>query len=201
VKVIMQDQKEYPPDLANCKDKFLVQSLVVTSAQADSLSATVAVAAAVPNSGEGKEKHNSVKTAFDEVFAAPGAAAKEARIRVAYVSPAPPPSPVAEEGPSGGEGFTPVGTPGFSPAPGDGPSQRAEASLANRERAAAVDVSVKMQKEMQTMRQQLAERDAKLAQLRGGGGGVAAARGGLVPFTLVHLLLTALIAFVLGRYL
>ena len=195
----MQDQKEYPPDLANCKDKFLVQSLAVTPAQADSLASLVATAASVPNSGDGKEKHNSVKTAFDDVFAAPGAAAKEARIRVAYVSPAPPPSPVAEEGPSGGEGASPVGV--LSTPSADGPSQRAEASLANRERAAAVDVSVKMQKEVQTLRQQLAERDAKLAALRGGAGGAAVARGGLVPFTLVHLLLTALIAFVLGRYL
>ena len=192
--MVMQQQKEYPPDLANCKDKFLVQSCAVTSTQAAQLAA--------PGSDAQK------KAVFEAVFPAVEAGSpmpasvKEAKLRVAYISPAPPPSPVAEEGAGGAEGASPVGTPAFSPsAPG---TDRAEAALANRELNAAVNSSVKLQKEMQqlntqctTLKAQLAERDAKLAQLRAGG----ASGRGVVPFTLVHLLLTALIAFVLGRYL
>jgi uncharacterized protein (DUF2062 family) len=78
--------------------------------------------------------------------------------------------------------------------------------VAARERKAAEDTSTKLAKDavslssqVDLLKKQLAERDAQIAALRGGGA-VAAARG-LVPFTLLHLLLTALIAFVLGRYL
>ena len=44
-----------------------------------------------------------------------------------------------------------------------------------------------------------AERDALKAQLAGAGASARAARAA-VPFTLLHLLLTALIAFCLGRF-
>ena len=71
--VIMQAQREWPADISMCKDKFLVQS-----------------------TGSGGA------TDFTELFAKGKDDIKEAKLRVSYVQPAPPPSPVPEVG--GGHG-------------------------------------------------------------------------------------------------
>jgi|APGre2960657444_1045066.scaffolds.fasta_scaffold01430_10 hypothetical protein len=189
----MQSQKEYPADMANCKDKFLVQSCCVSADKA---------------AGD-----------VSGLFSAEGGpSVTEAKLRVSYVSPAPPPSPVAEEGEPGNGGSTPskstpatafatfasgAGAPPASPPPGERDTARAEAAVAARERTAALDAASKLQRELaalaakhETLKAQLAEKDVKLAAAR-----ASAPARALVPFTLLHILLTAIIAFCLGRYL
>jgi hypothetical protein len=49
VQVMMQAQKEYPPDMSNCKDKFLVQTVLLLPGQdleADTFRGDVSCAAA-----------------------------------------------------------------------------------------------------------------------------------------------------------
>ena len=67
VHVIMQAQREWPADVAGCKDKFLVQSVA-----------------------------SGGVTDFAELFAKGKEGIKESKLRVAYTQPAPPPSPVPE---------------------------------------------------------------------------------------------------------
>lgn len=67
VSVIMQAQREWPADINQCKDKFLVQS----------------------TASDGKKD-------FAELFAKGREGIKESKLRVSYVQPAPPPSPVPE---------------------------------------------------------------------------------------------------------
>jgi hypothetical protein len=52
VQVMMQSQKEYPPDMSNCKDKFLVQTVQLLPGQdleADTFKGDVSRAAALPH--------------------------------------------------------------------------------------------------------------------------------------------------------
>ena len=72
VQVIMQSQKEQPADLAACRDKFLVQSVETTAAEASQLDAST----------------------FQK---AEGKTIGESKLRVAYTTPAMPPT-VSEEG-------------------------------------------------------------------------------------------------------
>ena len=169
----MQQQKEYPPDMNNCKDKFLVQSCVVAASTADG----------------------------GTVFTPEGAGAalsavKDGKLRVQYVSPAPPPSPVAEEaeGPGSSEkgaarsGSLPPRSPAFvaaSPGLPGSAGKPGESAESLRKELAALGAA------HESAKAALAEKEAKLARLG----------GGLVPFTLLHILLTALIAFALGRLL
>ena len=68
--VIMQAQREYPPSLADCKDKFLVQTCTVSS---------------------------DVKEASPDVFESKSAGdIKHTKLRVVLLGPAKPPSPVPE---------------------------------------------------------------------------------------------------------
>ena len=67
VHVIMQAQRDWPSDIAGCKDKFLVQS--------------------VPS---------GASTDFTELFAKGREDIKETKLRVSYTQPAPPPSPINE---------------------------------------------------------------------------------------------------------
>jgi hypothetical protein len=79
VTVTMQAQREAPPDM-QCKDKFLVQSVIAPSG-----SSTKDVSQELFNKEAGKDIH-------------------EAKLRVLYVAPPQPPSPVAE---SAEEGLSP----------------------------------------------------------------------------------------------
>ncbi len=99
----MQSQKEMPADFSACKDKFLVQSVRVSAAAAEGLRSGPTAAAE-----------------FASLFGADAAqgGVTEAKLRVQYVSPAPPPSPVVEE-PEGGEGRA-GGAPGGSAGGGSG---------------------------------------------------------------------------------
>ena len=135
----------------------------------------------------------------------------EAKLRVQYTSPAPPPSPVSEDA---GEGA--AATPGALPGAGGGAAggahadapvvpqsadakaarAGAEAAVAARERAAAVEDRAELARRLAAVQ---TERDGLKQQLSAAAGAAARARAG-VPFTLLHLLLTALVAFCLGRY-
>ena len=68
VHVIMQAQRDWPADVAGCKDKFLVQSVA-----------------------------SGGVTDFTELFAKGKEGIKESKLRVAYTQPAPPPSPSGTE--------------------------------------------------------------------------------------------------------
>jgi hypothetical protein len=70
IQIIMQPQREAPPSLAECKDKFLVQSVIV----------------------EGTESEVTVEM-FDP---ARGPIIKQSKLRVILIGPAKPPSPVPE---------------------------------------------------------------------------------------------------------
>ena len=70
VQVIMQAQREYPPSLADCKDKFLVQSVKVT--------------------GDTKE------VTGDSFDASKNKDIRQQKLRVVLVGPPKPPSPVPE---------------------------------------------------------------------------------------------------------
>jgi hypothetical protein len=81
VTVTMQAQREAPPDM-QCKDKFLVQSVIAPSSKE--------VSQELFNKEEGKDVH-------------------EAKLKVLYVSPPQPPSPITESNEE--EGLSPKATP------------------------------------------------------------------------------------------
>ena len=196
----MQSQKEWPADFAQCKDKFLVQSATVDAAAMEELRGAGGAKAFVDLFGAAKPAGGAAAAP-----ALPGAGpVSEAKLRVQYNSPAPPPSPVVEDA---GEGTTP-GAPhaggggGEAPvaaaAAGDAKAARAgaDAALAARERAQAVDDRSELARRLAAVQ---TERDGLKQQLAAAAGAAARARSA-VPFTLLHLLLTALVAFCLGRY-
>lgn len=77
VEVIMQCQKEYPTDLGNCKDKFLLQSVAGPFNETD-------VTAAMFEKGKGRD-------------------VKESKLKVLLEGPPAPPSPIREERVEGSE--------------------------------------------------------------------------------------------------
>lgn len=195
----MQSQKEWPVDFAQCKDKFLVQSATVDAAAMEELRGAGGAKAFVDLFGAAKPAGGAAAAP-----ALPGAGpVTEAKLRVQYNSPAPPPSPVVEDA---GEGITPgaphAGGGGDAPPPGaaagDAKAARAgaDAALAARERAQAVDDRSELARRLAAVQ---TERDGLKQQLAAAAGAAARARSA-VPFTLLHLLLTALVAFCLGRY-
>lgn len=153
VTVIMQQQKETPPDLAACKDKFLVQSVVVDDVK-DSNDFTVLFA---------KEKKDLIK---------------EAKLKVSYIVPNAPPSPVPEHDEADYE--PPSRTPG-------------NASVLEHERNAALAEADRMRRELG---QYVTQVEKLRTQVDGKGGKSASIAG----FSLIHLLLTALLAFLIGRF-
>jgi MSP (Major sperm protein) domain len=70
IQIIMQPQREAPPSLADCKDKFLVQSVIM----------------------EGPETEVTAEM-FDPAL---GTKIKQSKLRVILIGPAKPPSPVPE---------------------------------------------------------------------------------------------------------
>ena len=150
VHVIMQIQKEWPADINNCKDKFLVQSAPL----------------------EGDLKYAEL---FDKSRAAH---IREAKLRVAYAPPAAPPSPIneGEETLAGGDS-TLTATPAreaSKPMPTDADQMQKQlqrAWLRNDELADSLKTADKMLKEP---------------------------RKGF--FTIVHILITAIIAFFIARH-
>eukprot|EP00793_Prasinoderma_coloniale_P005581 PRCOL_00004054-RA len=165
VQVIMQSQKEQPADLAACRDKFLVQSVETTAAEASQLDAST----------------------FQK---AEGKTIGESKLRVAYTTPAMPPT-VSEEGLA-----SPMATPAGRAAANNGGGGATydndlDAATMNY-KASQAEVS-RMQREISDYKLQVSELKSKAAA----GQDVAGKPSG---FSMLHLLLTAIICFLIGRF-
>jgi len=154
VTVIMQQQKETPPDLAACKDKFLVQSVIVDDVK-ESTDFAVLFA---------KEKKDQIN---------------EAKLKVSYIVPNAPPSPVPEHDEADYE-------PPSRTTPGDSTvlAQERNAALAEADR----------------MRRELGQYVTQVEKMRTQAGAIGGKAATVAGFSLIHLLLTALLAFLIGRF-
>lgn len=164
--VTMQAQREAPPDM-QCKDKFLVQSVVATSA-------------------------TTVKDIVPEIFTKEsGNTVDEVKLRVVYVSPPQPPSPVpegSEEGSSPRASVSDNGTTASmdfgnaSRAPGELQEKSSEAmaliSRLTEEKNAATQQNNKLRQELELLRKEVSK--------QGGG------------FSFVFVVIVALLAIILG---
>ncbi|EFN56782.1 hypothetical protein CHLNCDRAFT_144269 [Chlorella variabilis] len=162
VQVIMQAQREYPPSLADCKDKFLVQCV--------------------------KLGQTDAKEVMPEMFdATKQKDIRQTKLRVVLVGPPKPPSPVPE---GVEEPVSPATLGGYKDAPSAG-TAAAGASLRDQLGAAQEDKA-----EIRKRLELLEDRSAA------GGGGRAAlkqpkANGG---FSVLQLLLVAVLAFLIGHF-
>jgi hypothetical protein len=166
IQVIMQAQREAPSSLADCKDKFLVQSVIVDNAATD-------VTAEMFDPARGKE-------------------VKQVKLRVILVGPPKPPSPVPEgveddsmspgrlaaKGENGSETAAVAQSRGLPPT-GDSDSVREKNRLQEHLN--------KANREIQELKQKLS-----LLELQGNGRGQAKAQG----FSLLNLFIVAIVAFI-----
>jgi len=170
VTVTMQAQKEAPSD-TQCRDKFLLQSVVVTSG-------------------------TTVKDITSEMFnREAGHVVDECKLRVVYVAPPRPPSPVregsdedssprvsvSENGHTNVSEFTAaLGAFNERAEPQDSTSEtKALISKVTAEKNSAIDQQRKLQQELELLRRE-----------------VSRSRGGGIPFTYVFVV--AVIGFILG---
>jgi hypothetical protein len=171
VQVIMQAQKEFPADMASCRDKFLVQALALA-----------------PGEEFGPETFRA------------GVATKDTKIRVVLEGPPAPPSPVPEVneteedsslllgGLAGGAAGTAAGMAAGRAAGDSGLSQENRVLRAQVERLMA---------ERDQMRRQL----DVAGRGKGGGAMAAKAGGGAMsPALLLFTLILAALAFMVGHY-
>lgn len=174
VQIIMQAQREMP-DFNNVKDKFLVQSCEIQA---------------------GEELSSEM---FQK---AKGREVQETKLQVRYMQPPAPPSPVPEEtSDSRMTGQSPRQT---------GVSNAGGATDSSDQRPGAGRVSVKDDMAYKPVNEQMRrERDAALMKLKNLEAELASVKSnqtammnkaGVAGFTLIHLLLTSIICFLLGRY-
>eukprot|EP00191_Tetraselmis_sp_GSL018_P025054 CAMPEP_0177623646 /NCGR_PEP_ID=MMETSP0419_2-20121207/29013_1 /TAXON_ID=582737 /ORGANISM="Tetraselmis sp., Strain GSL018" /LENGTH=173 /DNA_ID=CAMNT_0019124211 /DNA_START=451 /DNA_END=972 /DNA_ORIENTATION=+ len=172
----MQAQKEEPADLSNCKDKFLVQTVHL------------------PTEGNGTQELSP------DMFSKENSAnISEVKLRVLLVSPPAPPSPVpegVEPEPSDESGRTKAGT----------VSQNVYSNTVD-DLAAATKESNELKEQVKKLKQENSELGDKLQLLQMQSYGKPKAPsepGKAVPgaagFTLLHLILTAVICFLLGHF-
>ncbi|XP_075644717.1 vesicle-associated protein 1-2-like [Castanea sativa] len=172
--VTMQAQKEVPPDM-QCKDKFLLQSVVASPGAA-------------------------AKDITPEMFnKESGHHVEESKLRVVYVAPPRPPSPVhegSEEGSSprasvsdngniNTSEFTTVTSRAYAARPehqDNSPEARALISKLTEEKSSAIQQNTKLQQELELLR-----REANKS------------RGGGIP--LIFVLIVGLIGIILGYFL
>eukprot|EP00879_Flechtneria_rotunda_P001053 GHRR01001191.1.p1 GENE.GHRR01001191.1~~GHRR01001191.1.p1 ORF type:complete len:255 (+),score=79.83 GHRR01001191.1:120-884(+) len=177
VQVIMQAQKEFPPDMANCKDKFLVQVKPMAS---------------------GEEINQDTFKSPKDV--------KDTKIRVILEGPPAPPSPVPEvneadedsmrTGAAHVDGVSSAAPAAGSLGTGFGTLATDPASLGQENRA--------LRAELHRIRTERDNLRGKLDRANRSGGGVAAAGGSaalLSPTSLLPVLIAALLAFIIGHYL
>lgn len=171
IQVIMQAQREAPSSLADCKDKFLVQSVIVDSAATD-------VTAEMFDPAGGKD-------------------VKQVKLRVILVGPPKPPSPVPEgvedenmspgrlaaKGENGSETMPAAQSRGLPPS--------SDVDSLVREKARLQESLNKATREIQELKQKVS-----LQELQGNGRGQARPAG----FSLVHLLIVAIAAFVMAGF-
>lgn len=178
----MQAQREYPPGgLSECRDKFLVQSVRLSASSAADASA----AEATP-----------------EMFDASRAKdIRQTKLRVVLVGPPKPPSPVPEGNEDDGVGFG-------GGAAGAAAAGAAAAGAVGGAASAAQGLDA-LARERDLLREALAraERDKSAAQARlealSGGGGALTKRvgSGSRGFSILSVVLVALLAFVAGHFL
>lgn len=174
VQIIMQAQREAPLDLNAIKDKFLVQS--VKLAENEKLSGESF------NRSSGKEM-------------------QETRLKVIFLPPPAPPSPVPEE-PSRSMTAEPRSNGAEKAAvtsniSGDTPAMSRGSAGGAGAGGAGVDTE-RLLRERDDAVARVRAVEAELAGSKVAVAGVANASG--QGFTLIHLLLTAIICFLLGRY-
>ncbi|KAF5836971.1 PapD-like protein [Dunaliella salina] len=172
VQVIMQAQKEYPPDFQNCRDKFMIQ---VTPLESE----------------ETLDKDTFNKEVRRDM--------QEHRLRVIMESPAAPPSPVPEanEGDAEAEG-------GFKPAAGENqggmaaaPPAAPAATGASQQEALKLQLE-RVKREREDLRKKLDE-----ATLQGGAVGSKGKTDSAAlksRVRVVHIILVAIIAFLIGHF-
>ncbi|BDA48159.1 Vesicle-associated protein 1-2 [Coccomyxa sp. Obi] len=179
VQVIMQAQREYPPTLADCKDKFLVQTVKVSTK----------VTEITPDLFDGANASNI----------------KQSKLRVVLVGPPKPPSPVPEgveeeTAPSpGGNAFTSENGDAAGVAVASRAQDSKELATITQERNKLREQLNKVEKDKSDIKKRL-----DLLQLQAEGrprGDVTQKSLISGPYTLVHLLIVALLAFFLGHYL
>lgn len=159
VEIIMQSQKEYPPDLGNCRDKFLLQSVIAPA-------------------GDEVTSDMFDKSKFKDVH--------ESKLRVHLEGPPPPPSPIPENATEEDsllpkeKGLMDRGQPVNSGMPTNPRELREVLEKTRNERD-------KLQKKLEVM--DLHTDNRSTGQMVVGQG-----------FSLLQLILVALIAFLLGHY-
>uniref|UniRef100_A0A7S3VQW3 MSP domain-containing protein n=1 Tax=Dunaliella tertiolecta TaxID=3047 RepID=A0A7S3VQW3_DUNTE len=170
VQVIMQAQKEYPPDFQNCRDKFMIQ---VTPLEGD----------------ETLDKDTFNKDLRRDM--------QEHRLKVVMESPAAPPSPVPEanEGDAEAEG-------GFKHTAGDSQSPMpapAPAPAGNGASQEALKLQLdRVKREREDLRKKLDEATLQGGPMGSRGKTDSAALKSRVK--VVHIILVAIIAFLIGHF-
>ncbi|KAG2442292.1 hypothetical protein HXX76_002378 [Chlamydomonas incerta] len=186
VQVIMQAQKEYAPEFANCKDKFMVQTTVLGET-------------------EQIEKDTFNKDVRKDL--------KEYRLRVTIEGPAAPPSPVPEANEADDEGVARSAAPiaaaaSASDVPvvsGEGTSDvRLRTTLDSLTAATSENQQLKVQVERLQRERDDLRRQMDTIQLSGvkapAGGAAQPASKPSSALTLVYVLLAAILSFILGHY-
>jgi hypothetical protein len=191
VQVIMQAQKEYPPDFANCKDKFMVQLVVL-----------------------GEEEQIDKDTFNKDVRRD----LREARLRVILDGPAAPPSPVPEahvEGHDGDQGTTAraasgeagPSAPAASPVPAaaGGDTARLRSTLNDLSTVSSENTQLKVQLDRLSKERDELRKKLDMIELQAGTSRPGQAVKPTDPalrfrVTIVHIILVAIIAFLVGHY-
>ncbi|PNH12276.1 Vesicle-associated protein 1-1 [Tetrabaena socialis] len=190
IQVIMQAQKEYAPEFANCKDKFMVQTTLLGETEQ------------IEKDTFSKEDRKDMK---------------EYRLRVTIEGPAAPPSPVPEanegaDDEAAARSAAAAASASSAPPPAIAPSAPAEGTPVDSRLRTAMDNLVaatgdnqqlksqvdRLQREREEMRRQL---DAYQLQQGAKVAAAAPAKAAAKPqLLMIQLLLVAIIAFVLGHY-
>lgn len=191
VTVIMQLQKETPADIHQCKDKFLVQSV---PAPADTTEKDY-------NELFNKERYVNKKEGISET-----------KLRVSYLTPGPPPSPVPEN--AEGEAAAAESKIDANRTYGGNSTAAAAAGASGNElqaklnsAIASLQVATSEKKAAELARDQLAKENKSLKTQNEmlktvtDSKAPASSKASLVAgFTLIHILVAAIIAFCLGRF-
>lgn len=165
VEVIMQCQKEYPTDLGNCKDKFLLQSVVAPGDERE-------VTAAMFEKGKGRD-------------------VRESKLKVLLEGPPAPPSPIREERHENPEEGADVN------------KQSSDLQKYKSLDANPVTAGKNNPTELQKLKRERDDLRRQLDNLKSESGGrvplssQVLSKGG---FSMIHMILAALIAFLIGHY-
>lgn len=181
IQVIMQAQKEHPPDFQNCKDKFMVQTTVL----ADS---------------EQLDKETFNKDLRKDL--------KEHRLKVVLEGPAAPPSPVPEANENDDESAHRAAAATAAAAASDGAGAaeaRPRSSLTTASDASAETSALKAQLEKALRDRDDARRQLDMLQLQSASskGRSAAAQDTAQrsKISIIPIILVAILAFIVGHYL